>query len=31
MPFFLGAIAQVRREGQVFNFRDWPGQLRLAK
>ncbi len=27
----LGAIAQVRREGQVFNFRDWPGQLRLAK
>jgi predicted amidohydrolase/GNAT superfamily N-acetyltransferase len=27
----LGAIVQVRSEGQVFNFRDWPGQLRLAK
>jgi predicted amidohydrolase len=27
----LGAIARVRREGQVFNFRDWTGQLRVAK
>lgn len=24
----LGAIAEVRRNGQVFNYRDWPGQLR---
>ena len=24
-------IAQVRREGQVFNYRDWPGQFRALK
>lgn len=23
-------IAEVRRSGQVFNFRDWPGQFRIA-
>ena len=27
----LAAIAEVRRSGQVFNYRDWPGQLRVAK
>jgi len=24
-------IAEVRRSGQVFNFRDWPGQFRVAE
>ena len=24
-------IAEVRRNGQVFNYRDWPGQLRVTK
>jgi predicted amidohydrolase len=27
----LAAIAEVRRSGQVFNYRDWPGQLRTTK
>ena len=27
----LAAIAEVRRNGQVFNYRDWPGQHRLAR
>jgi predicted amidohydrolase len=27
----LAAITEVRRSGQVFNHRDWPGQHRLAK
>jgi len=27
----LGAIAEVRRSGQVFNYRDWPAHLRVAK
>ena len=27
----LAAIANVRRNGQVFNYRDWPAHLRVAK
>jgi len=26
----LSAIAEVRRSGQVFNYRDWPGQSRVT-
>jgi predicted amidohydrolase len=26
----LAAIAEVRRSGQVFNYRDWPGQLKAT-
>jgi predicted amidohydrolase len=26
----LGSIANVRQSGQVFNYRDWPGQFRCA-
>lgn len=24
----LGSIAHIRQTGQVFNYRDWPGQFR---
>ena len=27
----LAAIAEVRRNGQVFNYRDWPGQQRIVR
>lgn len=27
----LAAIAEVRRNGQVFNYRDWPGQQRVVR
>lgn len=27
----LAAIAEVRRNGQVFNYRDWPGQQRVLR
>lgn len=27
----LSDVARIRREGQVFNYRDWPGQFRLIK